>query len=288
MTRQGSKNCTYHLRSSKATKRQDSKPHSALSICFSSSSDNKHDTSQESHSGKFSQKISLATSLTHSLDATDGFLQNVDSSAAAHLASTLCCKSGSNTESMAKNSSNEEQRQLCRSISSDGKGCTSSSISSTSTGMPCPTQNDRQQRSNSVIPVLRLDSISAQDLASNGCNNQKEDVLNAFRTSALWSSVDHPNCGRLNESKKHYKLEYSFCKPINDSTFTSTQSLSDNHLSTITISSLDSQSNGKMTYPPPPPPEIDPAATSASYGAYPTSGNLSSGKYDSSLFFFSQ
>lgn len=288
MTNKGSKNCTYHLRSSKGTKRQNSKPQASLSICFSSSSDNKHDTSQESHSSEISQKISLATSSTHCQGARDELLQNVDSSAAAHLASTLSCMSGSNTVSMASNSSKKEQRQLGRSISSDGKCGISSSISSTSTSVPYPNQKDHKQRGHSVIPVLRLDSDSAQDLVSNGSNNQKEDVSNAFRTSALWSSVDHPNCGRLNESKKHYKLEYSFCKPINDSTFTSTQSLSDNHLSTITISSLDSQSNGKMTYPPPPPPEIDPAATSASYGAYPTSGNLSSGKYDSSLFFFSQ
>ncbi|PWN33112.1 uncharacterized protein FA14DRAFT_157795 [Meira miltonrushii] len=282
MTKKRSKSCTYHLRSSssssssKATKRQNSKPHSASSVCRSNSSDKKKDTSSQSHCINAGQETSLATSSRHSHDARKEVVETVDSSAAAHLASTLTHTLGKKTVSLHRKSSNNEQRQMERSTSSNGKDG-GSSRKYTTVCLPSP--NDRKQRAHSVIPVLPVHSSIAQAHVLRGSkNNQREDVLNAFCTSALWSSVDHPNCGRLNQMKKqqqqqqqHYnKLEYSFCPPIQ-----SNSSLSDNHLSTITISSQ--PSDDKMTYPPPPPPEIDPAATSASYGAYPTSGNLSSG-----------
>jgi len=254
MTKKRSKSCTYHLRSSKATKRQNSKPHSASSICRSSSSDNKHDTTSEPQLNNAGPKISLATPSVHSQDAEEQVLGTVDSSAAAHLASPLTCTSGKKTVSLEQKSSNTQQRQLERSTSSSSKCGNSSSSSMYTSSNPDQTQNPRKQRAHSVIPVLPIHSSIAQARPTNGSNNQREDVLNAFCTSALWTSVDHPNCGRLNQMKKQYKLEYSFCPPT-DSIFTSTQSLSNNHLSTITTtSSIDSQSPSKMTYPPPPPP----------------------------------
>lgn len=251
MTKKRSKSCTYHLRSSKATKRQNSKPHSASSVYRSSSSDNKKYNSTEPHCIFAGQETILATSSKHSHDAREKLVEIVDSSAAVHLASTLNCTLGKETVSLHLSN---KPRQMERSRSS-------------SYTKSFATQNERKQRAHSIIPVLPIHSSIAQSSTLSGSKNQREDVLSAFCTSALWSSVDHPNYGRLNNEmkKQQYKLEYSFYPPIQ----------SNNHLSTITITS---RSFDKMTYPPPPPPEIDPAATSASYNAYPTSGNLSSGK----------
>lgn len=311
MTKSQSNSCTYHLRSNRlAAKRKDVKIDSASSSCPSNSSDSKNDTLSEPLCKKIDKNLSRSSfSWIHSQDAQRSLCKFGPSSAAAsvHLASTLTCtksdgkkKTRDVTADLAQQNGIGQQTFLFDQNSSSYSNIHSS---------PVVIHKHRKQRAHSVIPVYPLHSSLAQSVRSNKYYHQREDELNAFCFSALCTSVDHPNsccCYCLNscntttilqQSKKQqlYQVDYSFRLPI-QSIFTSTQTPLNDQLSTITFSSLEHhlhhqqqhrqhhqqqqqrQSSDKMTYPPPPPPEIDPAATSASYGAYSTSGNLTSGE----------